>query len=86
VVPIDSRSRRRERKSGNDASPITQARLAEALRLHREELQITQALREIRLQLEADLALGCEIEGGDLTYDPELKIVRRNTTNLMAKK
>ena len=81
VIPIDSRSRLRERKPGSASGPVTQARLAEAFRLHREELRIIQDLREFRLQLEADLAAGCEMEGGDLIYDRELKVVRRGATN-----
>jgi len=87
VISIDSRladSRSRHpvpAPPSRAAEPITQARLAQALQLHLEEMRITQALREFRLQLEADLASGAQIERGDLRYDPELKIVRRSVTN-----
>lgn len=81
AIAIDSRSPRREQKPANGQHLITQGRLAEGLRLHREELRVIQAVREFRLQVERDLATGSEIEGGDLTYDPELKIVRRTITN-----
>lgn len=91
VISIDSRSRNSQardarqpptaRSAVGSAHPVTQARLAEGLKLHREEMRIAQASREFRLQLEADLAAGGEVEVGDLIYDPELNIVRRNITN-----
>jgi hypothetical protein len=80
VVPIDSRAPRRRSipaQKGQPA-PVTQTRLAQGYELYLEEMRVTRALREFRMQLEADLAAGAEVEAGDLLFDPEVKIVRRN--------
>ncbi|MBV8551780.1 MAG: hypothetical protein JOY54_10795 [Acidobacteriaceae bacterium] len=71
-------------KPQNDRAPITQDRLAEGLRLYLEEIRIARALREFQVQLEADLAAGSELEAGELFFDPELKIVRRNVASATA--
>ena len=93
VISIDSRridSRASDSRSSSqgeaahDATsvkPVTQVRLAQGLQLHLEEMRIAQALRDFRLQLERELAAGCPLESGDLLYDLQLKIVRRNITN-----
>lgn len=60
---------------------MTQERLAEGLQLHREETRFGRALREFRLQMDVDLSSSSEMEGGDLAYDPEVKIVRRSVTS-----
>ncbi len=63
---------------------MTQARLAQGLELYLEEMRVTHASREFRMQLETDLAAGSEIETGDLFFDPELKIVRRKSPGATA--
>jgi hypothetical protein len=87
VISIDSRSPHRGmgRPPLKEAEPITQARLAQGLQLRLEEMRITQALQEFRLQVEADLAAGAQIESGDLRYDPELRIVRPNVANALVR-
>jgi hypothetical protein len=88
VICIDSRRPDARPRSGeaavrgvSSAQSVTQGRLAEGLHLHLEEMRIAQALRAFRMQVEADLAAGCQIESGDLLYDLQLKIVRKNVTN-----
>ena len=80
VISIDAHSKKRAyaQPPVDPARPVTQVRLAEGLQLHLEEMRIIRARREFRLRLEADLAAGAQIEEGDLLYDPELKIVRRD--------
>lgn len=86
VISIDSRPRRTAPvRSENSVVPVTQARLAEGLQLHLEEMRVAQALREFRLQLDADLAAGSSIEGGELIYDSELKIVRRSRPDALVR-
>ena len=85
VVSIDSRAPRQQVvMQESSMAPVTQARLAEGLELYLEEMRVTRAAREFRMQLEADLAAGSEIEAGDLLFDPELKIVRRKSSGAIA--
>ena len=85
VVSIDSRAPRQQVvKRESSTAPVTQARLADGLELYLEEMRVTRAAREFRMQLEADLTAGSEIEPGDLLFDPELKIVRRKSPDAIA--
>jgi hypothetical protein len=78
VVPINTKLRREKTRQQSGTGPlVTQARLAEGLQLHLEEIRVARALREFRMQMELDLAAGSEIEAGDLLFDHDLKIVRR---------
>jgi hypothetical protein len=85
VVSIDSRAPRQQVvKQESSTAPVTQARLAQGLELYLEEMRVTRAARKFRMQLEADLTAGSEIEPGDLLFDPELKIVRRKSPGAIA--
>lgn len=88
VIPIDSWTRSREVRQlpakpsavapVQRPDPITQARLQKGLELFLEEARITRALTEFKMQMQADVAAGAEIEPGELLFDPECKIVRRS--------
>ena len=92
VIPIDFQAHRRSvaknrvtvANKQHNQKPITQARLAEGLQLHLAEMRVAQALRDFRLQLEADFAAGSEPEAGDLFFDRDLKIVRRKAPSATA--
>lgn len=66
--------------SGNRPA-ISQDRLSQILECHKEELRITAELRELRLELERELMQGAQIEAGELFFDRDLRIVRRNIPN-----
>jgi hypothetical protein len=86
VVSIDSGRRLPTHKGSEQTSSpvVTQERLAQGLQLFLDEIQISKAVREFRVQLEKDLANGSSIESGDLLFDPELKIVRRKASSAIA--
>jgi hypothetical protein len=87
VVSIDFRAQQTEGRPSqqkSDNPPITQERLAKGMDLFREELRVGQALREFRMQLEADLAAGSDVDPGDLQFDRDLKVIRRKTPQATA--
>jgi len=86
VIPISLGNRRQPSKAQDkpNGELITQARLAQILELHLEEIKLTQTLRELRMRLDADLSGGSEIESGELTFDRELQIVRRKSSGATA--
>jgi len=86
VISIASKlPRQQERTQKLEGPPISQDRLAHGFELYLEEVRITRALREFRLQLEADLTAGSTVEPGEFLFDSELKIVRRNVPSAIAK-
>jgi hypothetical protein len=58
-------------------SPISQERLRIGQQLMEEPRRTFEALHKFKLEIEAELAAGAGIEAGELTFDRELKIVRR---------
>jgi len=76
VIPINLHRPAKPVSSG--ASPISQARLAEGYELYLEHMRVTRALREFQMRIESDMAAGSQAEAGDFSFDPDLKIVRRN--------
>ena len=60
---------------------ITQERLSRGAELLAQEYQIVRALRQFTIDIEADLRDGAAVETGELTFDRELKVVRRRTQN-----
>jgi hypothetical protein len=61
-------------------STITQDRLQAGIRLLEEQRRIQEALQQFKMEVYTELAAGAEIEGGELTFDQELKIVRPRGT------
>lgn len=80
VIDILSRRKVQPVVETADAKTISQQRLAEGLQLLREEHRIAQALREFAVAVELEMRSGAVIEAGELTFDRNLKVARRNTT------
>ena len=60
-------------------SGISQESLRKFMRLYRLEVRVSQALRELMLQIDTNLAGGGQIEPGELTFSRELKVAHRRS-------
>jgi hypothetical protein len=58
---------------------VTQERLRRGAELLVQEMAVMRAMRQFRMELEADLACGAETEAGELIFDRELKVVRHKS-------
>ena len=79
VVPI--RVQAATSADSGDARRITQERLRKGAELLAQEYQIVRALRQFTIDIEADLRAGAPVETGELTFDRELKLVRKQIQN-----
>lgn len=61
---------------------ISQQRLRLGLQLMGEQHRILAALQRFRTEIDADLAVGAQIEPGELTFDRELRIVRPSASRV----
>lgn len=71
------------RNTPNTAAPsapkITQERLRQGIQFLTQEFLAVRAMREFTLAMETDLAAGATIEGGELTFDQMLKVIRSSS-------
>jgi hypothetical protein len=59
------------------AEMVSQDRLRRVLNLQAEEARVVRELREQMLALQADIAAGASVEEGALTFDCEIRNVKR---------
>ena len=58
-------------------SGVSQESLRRLMRLYRLEARVSQALRELMLKIDTNVACGGQIESGELTFSRELKMAHR---------
>jgi hypothetical protein len=71
------RPRGQESKLERSSKVVSQDRLRRVMNLQAEEARVVHELREQMLALQADIADGDVVEDGPLTFDPEIRTVKR---------
>jgi hypothetical protein len=77
IVPI---TRKSPKRPSQPSRVITQERLREGSQLIEESHRILELVQKFKMDIDADLAAGAEVEAGELMFDAELKIVRPRKT------
>jgi hypothetical protein len=74
--------RRLNGKPEQTHSIVRQDRLLQIMNLQLEEARVVRLLREQMLALQSDIATGASVEEGPLTFDPEIRVVKRTTAQV----